>query len=26
VRAVFLALAERKDTYAGYVKLIWTKL
>ena len=25
-RAVFSALAERKDTHAGYVKLIWTKL
>ena len=25
-RAVFSALAERRDTHAGYVKLIWTKL
>ena len=26
VRAVFSALAERRNTHAGYVKLIWTKL
>ena len=26
MRAVFSAPAERRDTHAGYVKLIWTKL